>query len=507
MTIRNVGKNATYPTIAAADAAAEEGDIIRMAAGYTYERAELTVQDLTVTGGYAGLRIDLELGAGVNDVTLDGLASIHVEDNTGSNVITGNGGNNIVYVSGGADLVHGGNGSDFLYVNYYSIGPANIVATGGLVTDGGANSVNFDSIEGVSISTGSDDDSLTTDDGDYWLNSGGGDDTIVVGDGRNYVEAGLGNDTVTTGDGNNWVSVEVWYADDWGDDTVTTGDGNDVVESGSGDDTLKTGGGRDEVDVLGGIDTVDAGAGHDTLFVNYMRLRTDVSLSITGGSVEDGFSGLMTDAAGNNSVSFTGVEDFYIGTGKANDDVRLGGGNDNVDGRAGNDILHGGAGSDRLDGGANRDTLIGGQGKDELSGYLGNDRLIGAQGKDRLYGSGGDDKLSGGRDKDLLYGGQGADVFSFDDLDSLLGANDLIGDLDVVEDTIDLSRIDADVTAAGDQAFVLVDSFSGAAGEATLTYDSATRASQLALDTDGDGAADIAIIATGDHRAFDNFVL
>ena len=105
--------------------------------------------------------------------TLDGLASIHVEDNTGSNVITGNDGNNVVYVSGGADVVHGGNGSDFLYVNYYSIGPASIVATGGLVTDGGANSVNFDSIEGVSISTGSDDDSLITDDGDYRLNSGG----------------------------------------------------------------------------------------------------------------------------------------------------------------------------------------------------------------------------------------------------------------------------------------------------------------------------------------------
>src|SRR5687768_13266776 len=116
MTIRNVGKNATYPTIAAADAAAEEGDIIRMAAGYTYERAELTVDNLTVTGGAALLRIDLELGAGVNNVTLDGPASIWVEDNVGSNVITGNSAGNQVRVSGGADVVHGGDGSDALYV-------------------------------------------------------------------------------------------------------------------------------------------------------------------------------------------------------------------------------------------------------------------------------------------------------------------------------------------------------------------------------------------------------
>jgi hypothetical protein len=63
------------------------------------------------------------------------------------------------------------------------------------------------------------------------------------------------------------------------------------------------------------------------------------------------------------------------------------------------------------------------------------------------------------------------------------------------------------VTAAGDQAFVLVDGFSGAAGEAVLRYQADDRVTRLALDTDGDGAADIAIIATGNHSTFENFVL
>jgi Ca2+-binding RTX toxin-like protein len=475
MTIRNVGKNAPYATIAAADAAAEEGDIIRMAAGYTYERAVLTVDNLTVTGGAALLRIDLELGAGVNNVTLDGLASIWVEDNAGSNVITGNGGSNQVQVSGGADVVHGGDGHDALYVDYSGL--TSVVATGGSVTDGGANSVTFDGFEQVIISTGSGDDSLTTDDGDHWINSGRGNDTIAVGGGRNFVEAGGGNDTVTAGDGGNMVVVN--EGEDQGDDTVTTGDGDDFVQSGAGDDSLQTGGGDDQVVINGGIDTADGGVGHDVLFVNYYRVRTDVTVSITAGSEAKGYSGLMADVVGENSVSFTGFEDFYINAGRRDDHVRVGGGYDSVWGGEGEDFLHGGAG---------------------------NDDLYGDSGADRLIGGQGEDILNSGPGKDTLIGGQGADVFLFLRYDSSPGGSDLIHDLNVV-DTIDLSLLDADLTVTGDQAFVFVDRFSGRAGEAIMRYHVATNVSRLACDSNGDGAADIAILAIGDQRGFDNFVL
>lgn len=481
MTIRKVGPNSIYPTIAAAVAAAAEGDIIRMEAGYTYERAVLTVQNLTVTGGDAELRIDLELGAGIDNVTLRGPANITVWDNAGSNVITGNRGGNQVHVSGGTDVVHGGDGHDELFVDY--LAATSVVATGGTVTDGGTNSVTFSAVEFVVISTGSGDDSLTTDDRDYMLRSGGGNDTIAAGGGRNIVEAGAGNDTVTTGNDNDMVFVSE------GDDTVTTGGGDDYVVSGAGHDTVKTGGGDDNVVIGGGMDTADAGVGRDLLSVNYGDLETDVTVSIGAGSVAKGYSGLVADVIGNHSVSFTRFEDFLIQSGSGDDDVRVGGGNDTIWGNGGNDVLHAGAGNDDLYGDRDGDRLIGGRGEDALNGGLGADTLI------------------GGRGEDVLTGSLGADVFRFDDLDSLLGAKDLIQDLNEVEDTIDLSRIDADVTPAGDQAFVLVDRFSGAAGEATLRYRAGDDVTRLILDTDGDARADIVIIAAGDQRDFGNFVL
>ena len=138
--------------------------------------------------------------------------------------------------------------------------------------------------------------------------------------------------------------------------------------------------------------------------------------------------------------------------------------------------------------------------------------MIGDEGDDTLVSSRGRDGLIG--DQVVYRGGpppieRGADTFRFDDLSSGadFGEIDIIKDLDY-SDTIDLSRIDADVTAVGDQAFVLVDSFSGTAGEATLRYELFLgMISILDLDNDGDGAYDIRIELVGDHRAFDNFVL
>ncbi|MEJ5991243.1 calcium-binding protein [Ramlibacter sp. PS3R-8] len=480
MTIRNVGPSATYPTIAAAVAASASGDTIRLAAGYSNERAVLTVQDLIVQGGEASLNIDLVLGNGIGDVTLSGLADIDVFDNGGSNVITGNRGGNTLRVSGGADVVLGGGGRDTLIVNYADA-VTDVVGTVGSITDGGTNSVSFEQVEDFIIYTGSGDDTVTTGDGDNLLRtsdgndtittgagdslveSGDGNDTIEVGHGHNTVNAGRGDDTVTTGDGGNRVLAGQ------GNNTVTTGGGADQVYSGTGDDTLETGAGRDSVQVSGGIDTADAGVGHDLLTVDYADLSTNVMGRLSAGSVAGGYSGLVGDNTVH-SVTFTGVEDFHITTGSGNDDVRTGGGDDTLIGRLGDDFFHGSTGNDVLVGGAGADTL------------------------------------SGGRDADFLTGGQGVDSFRFDDLDSIIGTNDLIRDLSS-NDSIDLSRIDADVTTAGDQSFVLVGSFSGTAGEANLRYVAADDVTRLTMDTDGDGAANIAIIAAGDHRTFDSFVL
>jgi Ca2+-binding RTX toxin-like protein len=462
MTIRTVGPSASYPTIAAAVGAAAAGDTIRLAAGYSDERAVLTVQGLTVQGGASSLNIDLVLGVGIGNVTLSGLADIDVFDNGGSNNITGNAGDNTVRVSGGADVVVGGDGLDRLIVNYADA-EGDVIGTVGSVTDGGTNSVSFEAVEDFTILTGSGDDTLTTGDGDNLLRSGSGNDSITTGQGSSRIDSGAGNDTVTTGDGGNVVNAG------GGDNTVTTGRGADVVTSARGNDTLETGGGGDSVQVSGGIDTVDAGVGRDLLIVNYSALLTNVTGTMSAGSLPEGYSGLVADTAGN-SVSFEGVERFQVTTGSGDDDVRTGGGNDTLSSGQGDDFLHGASGDDVLSGGGNADVL------------------------------------SGGRGADLLTGGAGGDTFVFDDLDSMLGASDRILDLQA-QDTIDLSRIDANEGAAGNQAFMFVGAFSGAAGEATLKYAVGGDLTRLSLDTDGDGAADIVIIAAGDQREFSGFVL
>jgi Ca2+-binding RTX toxin-like protein len=524
MTILKVGPSDPYPTIADAVAAAAEGDTIRMVRQYTYSYAVLTVENLTVSVVHGAFINTLWLGVGIHDVTLDGRANnFYVIDNTGSNTITGSERDDQVHLSGGTDVVHGGDGYDRLYVSYRSA--TSVVASAGSVTDSEGNSATYDAVEYVSISTGSGDNSLTADDGNYLLISGGGDDTITAhradvdaGPGNDTIHivdsgnvgGGSGNDTVTTGDGDSYVGGGA------GDDTVTTGAGDDHVGGGHGNDTLKTGSGDDTVYFDGGIDTADAAAGHDLLFLALYGLQANVTVSISAGSAAEGYSGLASNTNGNHSVSFTGIEHFEIYTGAGDDDVRIGAGNDTVRSGDGDDFVSGGAGNDALRGDRGADTIRGGPGDDGLAGdgyfpemFGGGgaaDILIGGRGDDLLSGAYGADTLIGGRGADTLQGWLGADVFLFDDLDSTVGASDVIDDLEA-RDTINLSRIDADTTSEGNQAFNFVATLSGTAGEATLRYQAGDRTTRLILDTDGDARADIRIIAKGDHSDFSNFVL
>lgn len=137
--------------------------------------------------------------------------------------------------------------------------------------------------------------------------------------------------------------------------------------------------------------------------------------------------------------------------------------------------------------------------------------------KDIIYGLGGDDNLDGGAQsdtligglgKDRLYGGLGRDVFEFDSTAESTVANpDLIRDLHENQDRIDLSNIDADTTVEGDQAFHIVSSFTGQAGELTLTFVKALHATLVQGDVDGDGSADFAIQLHGHHADFTGFDL
>jgi serralysin len=114
-----------------------------------------------------------------------------------------------------------------------------------------------------------------------------------------------------------------------------------------------------------------------------------------------------------------------------------------------------------------------------------------------LFGGAGQDVLIGGAGADTLTGGAGGDVFGYHATsDSTASAPDRITDFEPGADKIDLSRIDANVLAAGDQAFTWIGStaFSGMAGELRAIQPGGDW--MIQGDTDGDGVADLFITAT-----------
>lgn len=157
-------------------------------------------------------------------------------------------------------------------------------------------------------------------------------------------------------------------------------------------------------------------------------------------------------------------------------------------------------GDDELVGTAALDLLNGMKGNDHISGLGGADRLIGGTGKDVLIGGEGADRLFGGADSDILIGGQGADTFIFrsasnsdpwarDVIRGGDGARAFEGVGAGVGDVIDLSQIDANSLAAGDQAFVLRGS-----GVGSLTFSEWHTATLVQGNTDKDAAFEFVIV-------------
>jgi serralysin len=111
-----------------------------------------------------------------------------------------------------------------------------------------------------------------------------------------------------------------------------------------------------------------------------------------------------------------------------------------------------------------------------LSGGSGGDALKGAGGADTLDGALGADTLVGGLGVDTLFGGAAADTFvwrSPGETGTSIATMDVIADFNPAEcDRIDLSEIDANVFAAGNQVFTFIGQagFSGAPGEVNFVH-------------------------------------
>lgn len=123
------------------------------------------------------------------------------------------------------------------------------------------------------------------------------------------------------------------------------------------------------------------------------------------------------------------------------------------------------SGADYIAGIGSHDAMNGAGGNDTMLGANGNDALTGGAGNDLLRGQTGSDLLRGGAGVDVLIGGTGYDTFDFNLVsESRPGARDIIraGDTatafqgagNAAGDRIDLSGIDANVNAGGNQAFI-----------------------------------------------------
>lgn len=461
-------------------------------------------------------------GAG-NDTLTGGARDDSIDGGAGSDRVSGNGGDDTLIGAGGVDSLTGGDGADQLWFRSDADGAADGVSLSGgngsdlfvvgeaggpapivIALSGGKgldlfradgpvelSIVDFGDVEQIELTAYNDlrgtSFSDTVDFAKAELvgpitgtsfDAGGGDDRIAgFLDELNNLIGGTGNDTLTGGALNDYLQGDAGRDLLQGGvdaDTLVGGDGADSLVGGAGDDNLQGGAGNDTLDGSEGDDRLNGGPDTDT--VTYARATAAVTVSLQTQSVPQNTGG----------AGFDILNDFSGLIGSAFDDV-LSGSNFTVGNR-----LEGLKGADVLLGLAYDDTLIGGDGADQLDGGIDVDTLRGDAGADTLVGGSGGDQLTGGQGADrFVYLALSDSAPAFPQQDTITDFNRRQGD------RIDLSALDADSTADGEQAFTWIDGFdfSGAAGELRQVEDG--RGVFLEADVDGDGIADFGVFVIG----------
>jgi serralysin len=410
---------------------------------------------------------------------------------------------------------------------------------------------------------GAGDDILIGGDGHDYLNGGAGTDTYIGGEGSDQISysdahfdpgafrgifVDAANQTLIDPWGNTetFESIEAFRGSMYGDRFIGS-DTNETFFGLGGNDVIDGGGGIDEVrydrDInpggAGGV-TVDLSQG--AAIDGFGRVDTLMNIEWVRGSM---FEDMLTGDGNNNRLRGEQGNDTLSG-GAGSDILAGGGGNDFLNGGAGDDMMDGGDGNDifivaaagdvtvegedqgtdtvrtyinwvlsdnveRLEmlgsaaqgtGNSLNNTLVGNSLANVLNGAGGNDSLVGGAGNDTLNGGDGNDTLIGGAGTDSLSGGAGLDQFIFQAIsDSPVGPSlrDTINGFAHGADLISLSGIDANLPAAGDQAFSFIgkSAFSGAAGQ--LRYSAYGNVCLLDGDINGDKLADFQIAVNGTH--------
>jgi serralysin len=305
-------------------------------------------------------------------------------------------------------------------------------------------------------------------------------------------------------------SYTIWLPADNGTDAA------DVLHGTSRDDVIGGFGERDQIHGYSGDDRLAGGAGADAIdggagfdMAMYNSARSGVIARLGSPAFNTG------EAAGDSYVSIEGIVGSRFGDRLAGNQF-----GNWIDGGRGVDAMSGGDGDDvyRIDCRADRVIEASGQGRDRVlsgdcsvvlgdhfeTGILTGERdlaLIGNGLGNRLKGNAGDNLIRGEGGADTMSGGAGGDAFAFRSALDSTAAADRILDFTPGEDTIDLSRIDADGTLAGNQAFRAVSAFTGARGELRwCTLDRAGSANDQTIieaDLTGDARADMKIVLDG----------
>lgn len=244
-----------------------------------------------------------------------------------------------------------------------------------------------------------------------------------------------------------------------GDDDVYGYGGNDTIYGGAGDDLIYGGSGNDDIYGGSGINDLYGGSGSDWF-------RT---VSRSFGYSDDKIFDFQFDSD-RIDLRAWGVSDFnqvrVLMENTGNDSVLMNAFHDGydhyleIDGAStgdfiSRDFIYANPSAGTFNGTAYDDVLFGSRGHDTIYGNGGIDILLGGVGDDDLFGGSNNDELWGGAGSDYMSGGTGRDTFGFlapSDMNSSTG-RDVILDFEPGLDRIDLSRIDADVTLAGNQTF------------------------------------------------------
>ena len=349
--------------------------------------------------------------------------------------------------------------------------------------------------------------------GNDTLNGLGGIDTLIGGAGNDTFIVDTTTDTITelAGGGTDTVQSSVTFTLGAQLENLTltgaaaiNGTGNGGVNTllGNGaNNTLNGLAGNDTLNGQGGIDTLIGGTGNDTFIID---TTTDTLTELAGGGNDTVQSSVTftlaaqfenLTLAGAGAINGTGNTAVNILTGNGGNNTLTGlGGNDSLNGLGGVDTLVGGTGNDtyvvdtttdtltELAGGGNDSvqssvtftlaaqfenlTLIGvaaingtgNGGANTIAGNASNNTLSGLGGNDALNGGDGNDILIGGAGLDNLTGGANADIYRYTATlaDSNGATRDVINGFVSGTDDVDLSLIDANAGAGGNQAFTFI---------------------------------------------------